>query len=74
MSKCYLQTSIRDQTDKRLLEMIGDNLVSNTIIYVGEGQIKLSIKQGNSNLPVKILDKGVGMLKDYFVKVFEASE
>jgi signal transduction histidine kinase len=54
--------------------MIGDNLVSNTIIYVGEGQIKLSIKQGNSNLPVKILDKGVGMLKDYFVKVFEASE
>lgn len=63
---------IEFRTDVDKLQRIVTNLISNAIKYNRPGgSVKISVKHDNSSLIIEIEDNGVGILPEYYQKVFE---
>lgn len=59
------------QTDKKLLQQIIINLLSNSIKFTREGSIKISIKQKGHNAFIEIRDSGIGIAPQDLEKLFD---
>jgi len=74
LQEVYLTPSIFGKIDKRFLEMILNNLISNAIKYTEEGEISLQVDSVGEKLLIKIEDTGIGMSKDFLTKLFQPFE
>ncbi len=70
----YLCSPFFGKIDKRFIEMIINNLVSNAIKYTDSGSINLSIDRLDHLLLIEIEDTGVGMSETFLKKVFQPFE
>lgn len=70
----FQKKSIYGKIDKRFLEMILNNLISNAIKYTDEGEIKLTLDLQKNNLILSIQDTGIGMSESFLDKVFQPFE
>ncbi|MBC6366973.1 ATP-binding protein [Algoriphagus sp. AK58] len=60
--------------DRRFVEMILNNLVSNAIKYSENGEVLIFVRKDNQSLIVEVLDSGVGMSADFQEKMFDPFE
>ncbi|MDG1278786.1 MAG: ATP-binding protein [Algoriphagus sp.] len=74
LRETYLSSSILGNTDKRFLEMILNNIISNAIKYTEEGEIHLQVDRQDGKLLLKIEDTGVGMSEEFMAKIFQPFE
>lgn len=74
LRETYLSPSILGNTDKRFLEMILNNIISNAIKYTEEGEIHLQVDREDEKLLLKIEDTGVGMSEEFMTKIFQPFE
>ena len=60
--------------DRRFVEMILNNLVSNAVKYSEEGEIEIELEKVEDRLILQVIDSGVGMSEDFKQKMFEPFE
>ena len=70
----FLKSPFHGKIDKRFMEMIVNNLVSNAIKYTEKGIVKLTVDRRKNNLLLSIEDSGVGMSEDFLKKAFQPFE
>jgi len=70
----FLKTPFYGQIDKRFIEMIVNNLISNALKYTDHGEIKLTVDKRKNNILLSIEDSGVGMSDDFLRKAFQPFE
>ena len=70
----FLSPHFRAKIDRRFLEMILNNLVSNSIKYTETGEIKITVARENHLLLLEVTDSGVGMSSDFQSKMFDPFE
>ncbi|EAZ81019.1 sensor histidine kinase [Algoriphagus machipongonensis] len=70
----FLQESFKGNIDKRFLEMIINNLVSNAIKYTDQGGINVAVDKKKNNLLISVEDSGVGMSEEFLNKAFQPFE
>lgn len=66
----FLSPRFLGKIDRRFMEMIINNLVSNSIKYSDGGEVKISVLRENSLLLLEVADAGVGMSADFQSKMF----
>ena len=60
------------RTDRRLLETVLDNLVSNAVRYTRSGgRIRLSVTDGRAGVVISVRDTGIGIAEEYRTRIFE---
>ena len=74
LREIYLTPILYGTTDKRFLEMILNNIISNAIKYTEQGEILIELDREDGNLLLKIQDTGVGMSKEFMAKIFQPFE
>lgn len=62
------------KVDRRFLEMILNNLVSNAVKYSDEGEVLVEQFQENGRLVFQVIDSGVGMSDEFQEKMFDPFE
>jgi PAS domain S-box-containing protein len=62
------------KVDRRFLEMILNNLVSNAVKYSDEGEVLVEQFQENGMLILQVIDSGVGMTEEFQEKMFDPFE
>lgn len=70
----YLKSPFMGKIDKRFIEMILNNLISNAIKYTDQGEIKLTVDKRKNNMILSIEDSGVGMSEEFLRKAFQPFE
>jgi signal transduction histidine kinase/CheY-like chemotaxis protein len=58
-------------TDELALTSILRNLLSNSIKYTNEGEVRLTVETGESDLAIRIADTGIGIPRAQQTRVFE---
>jgi signal transduction histidine kinase len=66
----FLSPRFRAKVDRRFIEMILNNLVSNAIKYSEKGEVKISASREDDLLLLEVSDTGVGMSSDFQQKMF----
>ena len=60
------------RTDRRLLETVLDNLVSNAVRYTRSGgRIRLSVTDGRAGVVISVRDTGIGIAEEHRTRIFE---
>ena len=60
------------QTDRRLLETVLDNLLSNAVRYTPSGgRIRLSVTSGRAGVVISVSDTGIGIADEHRSRIFE---
>ncbi len=60
------------QSDRRLLETVLDNLLSNAVRYTrAGGRIRLSVTDGRAGVVISVKDTGIGIAEEHRARVFE---
>ncbi|SIN65591.1 sensor histidine kinase [Algoriphagus halophilus] len=70
----FLKSPFIGKIDKRFIEMILNNLISNAIKYTDQGEIKLTVDKRKNNMILSIEDSGVGMSEEFLRKAFQPFE
>jgi signal transduction histidine kinase len=60
--------------DEEKLKQVISNLVDNAIKYTDSGFVKISVKEEDGYVLIKVQDSGRGIEKDYLEKIFEGFE
>lgn len=63
--------SIVVQTDRRLLEQMLRNLISNALKYTKRGKILLGCRHGSDSISIEVLDTGIGIAADQMDVIFD---
>ena len=66
----FLSPRFLGKIDRRFMEMVVNNLVSNSIKYSNGGEVRISVLRENSMLLLEVSDSGVGMSADFQHKMF----
>ena len=70
----FLKEPFYGKIDKRFMEMILNNIVSNALKYTEKGEVKLTVDKRKNNILISIEDSGVGMSEDFLKKAFKPFE
>lgn len=66
------RSDARLTADRRLLDMVLDNLVSNAVRYTpAGGQVTLSAKRDRDRLTIAVADTGIGIAPEHQARVFD---
>ncbi len=65
---------LRAKVDRRFLEMILNNLISNSIKYTDSGVVNITASSDNALLCLEVTDSGIGMSPDFQSKMFDPFE
>lgn len=57
--------------DPNKIEQVIENLVSNAIKYTNEGFVKVSLKESEKEIMVKVEDSGIGISEDHLSRLFD---
>lgn len=57
-------------TDRNLLHIILDNLISNAVNYTSKGGISIIVKKVNTGIHIEVADTGCGIPKEVQAKIF----
>ncbi len=74
LKEVFLKTPFYGKVDRRFMEMIVNNLISNALKYTEDGEIKLTVDRRKNNILLSIEDSGVGMSEDFLRKAFQPFE
>jgi len=66
-----VRSGLMVRSDKRMLEEMLRNLLSNAIRYTDGGRILLGCRRGGDNVRVEVWDSGVGIIRDQLPHIFE---
>lgn len=67
----YVPTSRTVCTDRRLLQRVLRNFLSNAVRYTAEGTILLGCRHGGDGLWIEVWDTGVGIPEDKLSEIFQ---
>lgn len=70
----FSQEDFTAQIDRRFVEMILNNLVSNAIKYSQDGEVLIFAKKEDQHLILEILDSGIGISQEFQDRMFEPFE
>ncbi|MBN3582717.1 PAS domain S-box protein [Algoriphagus aestuarii] len=70
----FLKQPFYGKIDKRFMEMILNNIVSNALKYTDHGAIHMTVDKRKNNILISIEDSGVGMSEDFLKKAFKPFE
>ena len=70
----FLGPDFSAKVDRRFMEMILNNLVSNSTKYTEVGSITVTCEQMDGRLVLEVNDSGVGISKDFQPKMFDPFE
>lgn len=70
----FLSPAFQAKIDRRFMEMIVNNIVSNSIKYTEEGLITVISHKKDNQLLVEVTDTGLGMSKSFQSKMFDPFE
>lgn len=70
----FLSPGFEAKVDRRFLEMILNNLISNSIKYTETGLIKVTCEKVEDLLLLEVTDSGVGISEDFQSKMFDPFE
>jgi PAS domain S-box-containing protein len=70
----FLSPDFSAKVDRRFLEMILNNLISNSTKYTVEGSITVTCEKVDGRLVLEVSDTGVGISKDFQTKMFDPFE
>ncbi len=70
----FLKSPFYGKIDRRFIEMIVNNLISNALKYTDQGEIILTVDKRKNNILLSIEDSGVGMSEDFMRKAFQPFE
>ncbi|WP_168171910.1 ATP-binding protein [Algoriphagus sp. A40] len=70
----FLSPAFQSKVDRRFLEMILNNLVSNATKYTEEGLIKVTCQKVEDRLLLEVSDTGVGISLEFQRKMFDPFE
>ena len=60
------------RTDRRLLETVLDNLLSNAVRYTRSGgRIRLTVTDGRAGVVISVSDTGIGIAEEHRTRIFE---
>ncbi|WP_332913454.1 ATP-binding protein [Algoriphagus boritolerans] len=65
--------SFHAKLDRRFVEMIVNNVVSNSIKYTEKGRITVTCGHVANQISLEVTDTGVGMSKEFQSKMFDPS-
>jgi PAS domain S-box-containing protein len=68
---CLVRSRIMIRTDKRMLEEMLRNLLSNAVRYTDGGRVLLGCRRSGVNVRIEIWDSGVGITPDQLPYIFE---
>jgi PAS domain S-box-containing protein len=74
LKTAFLKIPFYGKIDRRFIEMIVNNLISNALKYTDHGEIKLTVDKRKNNILLSIEDSGVGMSEDFLRKAFQPFE
>jgi PAS domain S-box-containing protein len=66
-----VRSGVQVRSDKRMLEEMLRNLVSNAIRYTDGGRILLGCRRGVDNVRIEVWDSGVGITQDRLPHIFD---
>ena len=64
-------SSIRIRSDKRMLQEMIRNLLSNALRYTERGTILLGCRRGDGRARIQVWDSGVGIMGEHLPRIFE---
>lgn len=70
----FLSPPFQASIDRRFLEMILNNLVSNSTKYTIKGSITVTFERVNDLLMLEVSDSGIGISKEFQAKMFDPFE
>lgn len=70
----FLDTHFEAKIDRRFLEMILNNLISNSIKYSESGKILVSCRRVDSQLLLEVTDSGIGISEEFQSRMFDPFE
>jgi signal transduction histidine kinase/ActR/RegA family two-component response regulator len=66
-----VQTAVTIHSDRRLLEVMIRNLVSNAVRFTDEGKVLLGCRRAHDKVRIEVWDSGVGIIRDQIPLIFE---
>lgn len=67
----FVNTKLSVNSDRRIIERILRNLISNAIRYSGKGGVVVGCRRHKDNVLLAVYDSGIGIEKDKLEEVFE---
>jgi PAS domain S-box-containing protein len=64
-------SSVRIRSDKRMLQEMIRNLLSNALRYTERGTILLGCRRGDGCVRIQVRDSGVGIMGEHIARIFE---
>jgi signal transduction histidine kinase/CheY-like chemotaxis protein len=66
-----VQTAVTIHSDRRLLEVMIRNLVSNAVRFTDQGRVLLGCRRSRDKVRIEVWDSGVGIMGDQIPLIFE---
>jgi signal transduction histidine kinase/ActR/RegA family two-component response regulator len=66
-----VQTAVTIHSDRRLLEVMIRNLVSNAVRFTDQGRVLLGCRRARDKVRIEVWDSGVGIMGDQIPLIFE---
>ena len=68
---CLVRSGLAVHSDRRMLEDVIRNLLSNAVRYTDQGKILLGCRRVGNKVRIEVWDSGVGIMGDQLPRIFD---